>query len=83
MSPTSAIREALACDLDPYSRQGDLLPRPCEQKIAHYDKLIREGLDGFEKQLLLLQTIPGIDKESASALGPDLGVFGSAVRCAA
>ncbi len=52
------------------------------QKIACYDKLIREGLDGFEKQLLLLQTIPGIDRESACAIliGPDIGVFGSALR---
>ena len=83
------LEEALACDLSPYGRQilSDLLDchDHASQKIAHYDKLIREGLDGFEKQLLLLQTIPGIDKESASAieLGPDIGVFGSAVRCAA
>ena len=57
------LEEALAYNLAPYSRQilGDLLDCHdyASQKIACYDKLIREGLDGFEKQLLLLQTIPG------------------------
>ena len=85
------LEEALAYNLDPYSRQilGDLLDchDHASQKISCYDKLIREGLEDFEKQLLLLQTIPGIDRESACAilieLGPDIGVSGSAIRCAA
>ena len=48
-------------------------------------QLIREGLKDFEQEIFLLQTIPGIDQESACAilieLGPDIGV--SAYRCAA
>ena len=81
------LEEVLACDLGPYSRQilSDLLD--CHEfsnkKVAHYDKLIREGLKDFEQEIFLLQTIPGIDQESACAilLGPDIGV--SACRCAA
>ena len=62
------LEEALA--LDPYSRQGDLLDCHgyASQKISCY----REGLEDFEKQLLLLH--PGRESACAILVGPDLGV---------
>jgi len=57
------------------------------ERLAHYDTVIREGLDEFQDQVELLMTIPGIDCASARAilieLGPDIGVFASRRHCAA
>ena len=81
------LEEALAYNLDPYSRQilGDLLDchDHASQKIVRYDRLIREGLEDFEKQLLLLQTIPGVDRESACAIRAWPRHRRAAIRCAA
>jgi transposase len=57
-----------------------------EQRVARLDKYLLEGLKGYEPQLRLLQTIPGIDVQGAAMLlveiGADMSVFGSAERLA-
>ena len=55
--------------------------------LAALDAHIERELADFERPLRLLQTIPGIDRESASAIlaetGPDPGTFRGASRLAA
>ena len=57
-----------------------------EQRIARLDDYVLQGLQPFEPQLRLLQTIPGIDLPGAAMLlveiGSDMGSFGSAERLA-
>jgi transposase len=59
-----------------------------EQRIARLDQdqYLLEGLQPWQPQLKLLQTIPGIDEQGAAMLlveiGADMSVFGSAERLA-
>jgi len=57
-----------------------------EQRIARLDQYLLEGLQPWQPQLKLLQTLPGIDEQGAAMLlveiGADMSVFGSAERLA-
>lgn len=57
-----------------------------EQRIAHMDQYLLQGLQAWQPQLNLLQTIPGIDQTGAAMLlvelGADMAAFGSAERLA-
>jgi transposase len=57
-----------------------------EARIARMDQYLLRGLEAWQPQLKLLQTIPGIDINGAAMLlveiGADMGVFGSAERLA-
>lgn len=57
-----------------------------EQRIARLDARLPQGLQAYESQLRLLQTIPGIDLQGAAMLlveiGADMSNFGSAERLA-
>ena len=57
-----------------------------EQRIARLDRYLLEGLEAWQPQLRLLQTIPGIDEPGAAMLlveiGADMSAFGSAERLA-
>jgi len=58
-----------------------------EERIGALDYEIKEVLNPWEDRLVLLLTIPGVDRASACAIlaeiGPDLTVFGSSERLAA
>ena len=90
-SHLEALHDALTAHFDEHARFAlhDQLHafHHTNERIARYDALIGEGLAEFADQVELLQTIPGIDRRSASAilieLGPDLGVFASPRHCAA
>ena len=57
-----------------------------EQRIERMDQYLLDGLKGWQPQLKLLQTVPGIDIQGAAMLlveiGADMTVFGSAERLA-
>lgn len=57
-----------------------------EQRIAQMDQYLLQGLQPWQAQLQLLQTIPGIDLPGAAMLlveiGTDMSAFGSAQRLA-
>ena len=57
-----------------------------EQRIARMDRYLLQGLQAWQPQLRLLQTIPGIDEPGAAMLlveiGADMSAFGSAERLA-
>lgn len=57
-----------------------------EEKISEMDVYLHKALAGFEPQLKLLQTVPGIDAPGAAMLlveiGADMSVFGNAERLA-
>lgn len=57
-----------------------------EQRIDHMDQYLLQGLQAWQPQLNLLQTIPGIDQTGAAMLlvelGADMAAFGSAERLA-
>lgn len=57
-----------------------------EQRITHMDQYLLQGLQAWQPQLNLLQTIPGIDQTGAAMLlvelGTDMAAFGSAERLA-
>jgi transposase len=57
-----------------------------EQRVARMDQYLLDGLRGWQPQLNLLQTLPGIDIQGAAMLlveiGADMAVFGSAERLA-
>jgi len=57
-----------------------------ESRIARMDQYLLTGLQAWQPQLNLLQTIPGIDINGAAMLlveiGADMAVFGSAERLA-
>jgi len=57
-----------------------------EQRITHMDQYLLQGLQAWQPQLNLLQTIPGIDQTGAAMLlvelGADMATFGSAERLA-
>lgn len=57
-----------------------------EQRIGHMDQYLLQGLQAWQPQLNLLQTIPGIDQTGAAMLlvelGADMAAFGSAERLA-
>jgi transposase len=59
---------------------------PLEQRIARMDRYLLDGLQPWQAQLSLLQTIPGIDEIGAAMLlveiGADMDAFGSAERLA-
>lgn len=79
-----AISDALDKSLSPASQFVlDHLLTEYDELNKHIDsvaKLTRETLGPWSKSMLLLQTIPGIDAQSAtdimSEVGPDLDVFG-------
>jgi len=83
--------DALSAELDEHSRfmLHDQLHafHAVTARIAHYDRIIEDGLAEFSAKIDLLMTIPGIDRHSACAilveLGPDMGAFASARHCAA
>ena len=85
------LHDALSARLDEESLflLADLLEawHQVQRRLARYDTAIDRGLSGFHDALELLMTIPGIDRESASAilieLGPDIRVFRSRRHCAA
>ena len=58
-----------------------------DERIKALDRDIEAGLVPWEDRIVLLLTIPGIDRASACAIlaeiGPDLDVFGSSERLAA
>ena len=85
------IGDALGFELDEHSRWilGDLLRQfdfDCG-RIAKAGRRIEEALSPFETLIRLLETVPGVSRESAMAilieLGPDMSVFPSARHCAA
>jgi transposase len=57
-----------------------------EARIARMDQYLLRGLEAWQPQRKLLQTIPGIDINGAAMLlveiGADMGVFGSTERLA-
>lgn len=57
-----------------------------EQRITRMDQYLLQGLQAWQPQLKLLQTIPGIDQTGAAMLlvelGTDMAAFGSAERLA-
>jgi transposase len=57
-----------------------------EQRIEHMDQYLLQGLQAWQPQLKLLQTLPGIDQTGAAMLlvelGADMTAFGSAERLA-
>jgi transposase len=57
-----------------------------EQRITRFDRQLLDSLKDYNPQLMLLQTVPGIDLLGAAMLlveiGGDMGVFGSADRLA-
>ena len=76
----SAAERWLLCDL---LREHDAL----QQRIQRLDRDIDDGLSPWSERIVLLQTIPGIDRCSACAIlaeiGPDLDAFANAERLAA
>ena len=76
----SAVERLLLCDL---LREHDAL----QQRIQGLDCDINAGLEPWWERIVLLLTIPGIDRPSACAIlaeiGPDLDAFGTAERLAA
>lgn len=76
----SAVERLVLCDL---LREHEVL----HERIQGLDRDIDSGLEPWSERIVLLQTIPGIDRPSACAIlaeiGPDLGVFGCAERLAA
>jgi len=57
-----------------------------EARMARFDQALLRGLSAWQPQLILLQTIPGIDRMGAAMLlvelGTDMQSFGSAERLA-
>jgi transposase len=57
-----------------------------EQRVARLDEYLLRGLQPWQPQLRLLQTLPGIDEQGAAMLlveiGAEMSVFGSAERLA-
>jgi transposase len=57
-----------------------------EARMARFEKALLGGLVAWQPQLVLLQTIPGIDQMGAAMLlveiSPDMGSFGSAEKLA-
>ena len=85
------LREMLEAHPDAYAlwRLSDLLQR-CNQScrsIEDAQALLELSLQPWERQLRLLETVPGIDRGSACAilveLGPDLSAFRKASNLAA
>ena len=85
------LREMLEARPDPYTlwRLADLLRLYDEtsKSIAEVEELLELSLQPWERQLRLLETVPGIDRGSACAilveLGPDLSAFRKAANLAA
>jgi len=63
---------------------ADEITKQIEARIARMDRYLLRGLEAWQPQFKLLQTIPGIDINGAAMLlveiGADMGVFGSAER---
>lgn len=76
----STVERLVLCDL--LGEHDALLER-----IGELDRDIDSALEPFSERVVLLQTIPGIDRPSACAIlaeiGPDLDAFASAERLAA
>ena len=76
----SGVERLILCDL---LREHDAL----RERIQGLDRDINEGLEPWRERIVLLQTIPGIDRPSActilAEIGPDLDAFASAERLAA
>lgn len=86
-----ALGDALSFELDAHSQWilADLLQQFDDDtvRIAAAEQRIEAALAPFEELIRLLETIPGVRRESAMAilieLGPDMSVFPSARHCAA
>ena len=86
-----ALGDALSFDLDAHSKWilGDLLQQfdNDTDRIKAAEQRIEAALAPFEGRIRLLETLPGVSRESAMAilieLGPDMSVFPSARHCAA
>ena len=86
-----ALGDALSFELDAHSQWilGDLLQQFDNDtvRIAAANQRIEAAMAPFEVLIRLLETIPGVNRESAMAilieLGPDMSVFPSARHCAA
>ena len=76
----STVERLILCDL---LREHDAL----HGRLQGLDRDIDSGLEPWRERIVLLQTIPGIDRASACAIlaeiGPDLGAFATAERLAA
>ena len=76
----STVERLILCDL---LHEHDAL----QQRIQGLDRDIDDGLSPWRERIVLLQTIPGIDRPSACAIlaeiGPDLDAFGTAEHLAA
>ena len=63
---------------------ADEITKHIEARIARMDQYLLRGLEAWQPQRKLLQTIPGIDINGAAMLlveiGADMGVFGSTER---
>ena len=86
-----ALGDALSFELDAHSKWilGDLLQQfdNDADRIKAAEQRIEAALAPFEGRIRLLETLPGVSRESAMAilieLGPDMSVFPSARHCAA
>ena len=86
-----ALGDALSFELDAHSQWilGDLLQQFDNDtiRIAAAERRIEAALAPFDELIRLLETLPGVRRESAMAilikLGPDMSVFPSARHCAA
>ena len=85
------LGDALSFELDMQARWilGDLLDRfdSDTARIEAANRRMEAALAPYEAQVRLLETLPGVSRESAMAilveLGPDMSVFASARHCAA
>ena len=85
------LGDALSFELDAHGRWilGDLLARfdSDTARIEAANRRMEAALAPYEAQVRLLETLPGVSRESAMAilveLGPDMSVFASARHCAA
>ena len=86
-----ALGDALSFELDAHSRWilGNLLQQfdHDTDRIKAANRRIEAALAPFEGLIRLLETLPGVSRESAMAIlvepGPDMSVFPSARHCAA
>ena len=85
------LGDALSFELDMQARWilGDLLDRfdSDTARIEAANRRMEAALAPYEAQVRLLETLPGVSRDSAMAilveLGPDMSVFASARHCAA
>ena len=85
------LKDALTWSLSTFDRLllRDLLDEHdrLDKRVADFLRTMKNGLQPWQDQLELMQTIPGVDASSACEIlveiGPDLSVFGNVERLAA